>query len=94
MNTIFNKKIEKEINYPRLDTITKIYNGKPIRLTKSDFKWYQKLTKLDDVTFEIDATSYSNNIKKGTATVVVRGTGNYCGTKKVNFTIKVRNLFD
>lgn len=31
---------------------------------------------------------YSNNIKAGTATVTITGTGNYKGTKSVNFTIK------
>lgn len=85
---------QADINSLRLDTITKTYTGKQIRLTTADFKWYQKLTKLDDVTFEIDGTSYSNNIKKGNATVVVRGTGNYCGTKKIIYIIKVRNLFE
>ncbi|MBQ7512611.1 MAG: hypothetical protein IJU11_07710, partial [Prevotella sp.] len=35
--------------------------------------------------------SYSNNTNAGTATVTVKGTGNYSGTAKKNFTIRKRS---
>lgn len=42
--------------------------------------------------FEIVAGSYVNNIKKGTASVQLRGLGNYGGTKTVKFKINTRKL--
>ncbi|MBQ0028174.1 MAG: leucine-rich repeat domain-containing protein [Lachnospiraceae bacterium] len=42
--------------------------------------------------YEIVPGSYTNNIKKGTASVMIRGINSYGGTKKVNFTIKVKDF--
>lgn len=42
--------------------------------------------------FEIVPGSYLNNNKKGTASFVIRGKGNYGGTKKVSFTIKAKTV--
>ena len=36
--------------------------------------------------------SYSNNVKRGTATITITGKGNYTGTKKVTFKIVQRNM--
>jgi len=38
--------------------------------------------------------SYSNNINAGTATVTISGTGNYNGSKNVNFTIDKKSISD
>ena len=37
---------------------------------------------------DYEIVSYSNNISKGTATVTIKGVGNYGGTKTVKFKIK------
>lgn len=42
--------------------------------------------------YEIINDSYSNNINKGTASVTIRGIGNYGGIRKVNFTIKAKGF--
>lgn len=41
---------------------------------------------------EYDIVSYSKNDKKGKATLVIQGKGQYGGTKKVTFTIKARDM--
>lgn len=38
------------------------------------------------------SVTYSNNINAGTATITVQGTGNYRGTKTLNFTINPKTL--
>ena len=43
-------------------------------------------TVLDEQDYEI--IGYENNVKKGKATVIIQGKGNYGETKKVKFTIK------
>ncbi len=47
-------------------------------------------TTLADTDYEI--VGYSNNVKKGTATVVLRGTGDYGGTKKATFKIGAKGV--
>ena len=39
-----------------------------------------------------EIVSYSNNINKGTATAVIKGTGNYSGTKTIKFKIGQKKL--
>ena len=46
-----------------------------------------ELTENEDYT-----VSYSNNVDAGTATVVIKGIGDYSGTKELNFTIKAQSL--
>ncbi|MCR5268628.1 MAG: leucine-rich repeat domain-containing protein [Lachnospiraceae bacterium] len=77
------------------------YTGKAVKLGRGDIRWKSGGKPVDDVTFDFDESSYKNNVNKGKATVVVRGTGNYGGTKTITFTIGSkgilwwwRNLFD
>ena len=62
------------------------------------YKSVPKITDLDGKTlkagtdYEIVEGSYKNNLKKGTASVTIRGTGNYGGTKVVKFTIKSKTF--
>ena len=70
------------------------YN-KYITLKETDFtqvvlKDGTKLTYGKD--FEIVEGSYVNNIKKGTASVTIKGIGNYGGTRKVTFKITSRTM--
>lgn len=41
---------------------------------------------------DYEIVSYSNNVKKGTATVIIKGVGNYGGTKKITFKIKSKKV--
>lgn len=71
------------------------YTGKPITLDKTDagqllVKVNGKKVEADQ--FEIVAGSYTNNVKKGTASVTIRGVDNYGGTKKVSFRIKAKGF--
>ncbi len=70
----------------------KTYTGQPIELEPEDIT--VKATALQVLVYgedyEIVPGSYVNNLSKGTASVTIRGIGNYGGTRKVNFKIKAR----
>ena len=72
------------------------YTGKAIELdTKADPQAVyveEHGTALKPEEYEIVAGSYSNNINKGKAKVVIRGLGNYGGTKTATFKIKGKGL--
>ena len=84
---------KQDISKLTVNAPSKNYTGKPVILTPSDLIWKAKGKKVYDVEIEIDESSYKNNLKKGKATVVVRGTGeNYCGSKTITFGIGVRKI--
>lgn len=68
------------------------YTGSEITLSNSDIKWSAAGKAVEGVDFAIDRYSYKNNVKKGKATVVVKGTGEYCGTRTLTFNIVSRTL--
>lgn len=61
------------------------YTGKEIYPDKNQIEVSIGKTTLADSDYEI--IDYSNNLKKGTATIVIRGKGEYGGTKKATFKI-------
>lgn len=70
---------------------TKVYyTGEEIELTEKDFTVKLGGATLTENDFEI--IGYSNNIKKGTAKVTIRGKGKYGGTKQVSFKILSQNM--
>lgn len=72
----------------------KVYTGKAITLDEQDFTKI-KIGNQDLVygtDYEIVKDSYVNNVKKGTASVTIKGLGNYGGTKKVTFKITNRTI--
>lgn len=72
----------------------KQYTGQEIILEKSEIKVTIKGYTLKPEEFEVIEGSYKNNLKKGTASVTIKGTGNnYGGTKTVNFKIISKNIF-
>ncbi|MCR4738825.1 MAG: leucine-rich repeat protein [Lachnospiraceae bacterium] len=73
-------------------TVPKSYTGKPVKLKPGDITWKSGNKPVENVTFKIDETTYKNNINKGKATVTLRGTGIYGGTKTVTFNIGTRGL--
>lgn len=69
------------------------YTGNQITISKKDIASVKvgKVTLSED-DYDIDVTSYSNNVNCGTASVTIRGKGNYGGSKVATFKIKSRNL--
>lgn len=67
-----------------------IYTGGEICPGKDQIAVKIGQTTLADTDYEI--VGYSNNVKKGTATVVLRGTGDYGGTKKATFKIGAKGV--
>lgn len=72
----------------------KIYTGSAITLTEKDITAKiggdTALTYGKD--YEIVEGSYKNNVKKGTARVMIKGIGDYAGTKTVKFKITSKKL--
>ncbi len=68
------------------------YTGQEIILDKSDITVRIKGKQVDESQFEIVEGSYKNNVKKGTASVTIRGVDNYGGTKTIRFTIKAKGF--
>lgn len=69
-----------------------IYSGSPIILTKEEITLKVGKDTLTSDDFEIVEGSYKNNVKKGTASLTIKGVGNYGGTKTVNFAIKAKTF--
>ena len=68
----------------------KTYTGKAVTLEKEDLTVTIKENggrKLLALNKDFEIAAYSNNVNKGTATVVLRGIGSYSGTKTVKFKI-------
>ncbi|MDE6015704.1 MAG: DUF285 domain-containing protein, partial [Acetatifactor sp.] len=70
-----------------------IYTGVPVTLSEKDVT-----VKIDSATltygkdYTIVPGSYQNNTKKGTATVTIKGMGDYGGTKTVKFKVTAKPL--
>ncbi len=71
-----------------------VYTGKEITLSGEDFTSVKigKDTLVYGEDFEIVEGSYKNNVKKGTASVTIKGKDNYGGEKTVKFKIVPKEL--
>lgn len=69
---------------------TVYYTGEEIVLTEKDLTVKLGTTTLTENDFEI--IGYSNNVKKGTAKVTIRGKGKYGGTKQISFKILPQSM--
>ena len=67
-----------------------VYSGRPLKPGKSQMTITVNGVALNEDDYTI--VSYSNNTKKGTGKVTIRGKGNYGGTKTLKFKIKARKL--
>lgn len=63
------------------------YTGREIRLTKKDLQVTPKGESQPIGSYEILEDTYKNNVKKGTASVQIRGTGEYGGIITVKYKI-------
>ncbi len=84
--------VSKNIGKVKASVEPKTYTGKSVTLSDSDIKFMSGKEVLNDVTYIIDESSYKNNIKKGKATVIIKGTGEYGGTKKITYTIGAKGF--
>ncbi len=73
-----------------------VYTGQEITLDKEDITVKVKGRPIDEnqerSQWEIVPGSYKNNVKKGTASVTIKGADNYGGEKTVKFTIKPKGF--
>lgn len=85
---------ESLINKAKIDKIKKSYTGDEITLTDSELTVkLGKETLVAGRDFVIVEDSYERNINPGTATVMIRGIGDYAGEAKVKFTIQKKRFF-
>lgn len=87
--------VTADIAKAKIKIAVKTYqNGREVRLDPSDIKLTINNTELAyGKDYTIDEHSYTNNAKKGKATVILRGVGkNYGGQRKITFTIRSKTL--
>ena len=70
------------------------YTGEEVTLTKDKItltigKGANQVTLTED---DFEIVGYKNNIRKGTATVILKGKGSYAGTKNVTFKIGAKEF--
>ncbi len=83
-----------EIKNPETNSNKYYYTGSGIRPNRADIHVYVKRgndrVEVDPSCYIVE--SYKNNIKKGNASLVIKGTGEYGGTKSAAYTIVGRSL--
>jgi len=82
--------IKSDIKNAKVSISAQAYTGQPIVPAKSDISVSVGGVKLQEAEFEI--VSCTNNIKKGKASITIKGVGNYGGTKTLKFTIKSKGF--
>lgn len=88
-STLF-RYVTTDIAQTKATVADQIYTGSDITLSKDDFTISYKNVPLNKTDFEI--LSYTKNRNSGTATVTIKGVGNFGGTKTVNYKINKKNL--
>ena len=66
------------------------YTGKARYIKKSDL--VVRFGKNTLTANDYDIVNYQNNVKKGKATITIKGKGNYGGTKKYTFKINPKTI--
>ena len=82
--------VKSDIAKAKVVIPAQIYTGKEIKPEKDQIELSIGKEKLKAEDYEI--ISYSNNVKKGSASVVLQGMGNYGGTKTAKFNIKAKGI--
>ena len=82
-----------KVSAPDGKGVTKEYKGIPIELTGDDLKVTLKGVEGDlEIGTDYEIAAHSNNTSKGTATVVLKGIGDYSGTKTFKFKITQKTV--
>lgn len=84
--------VDANISGAKVTIPAQTYTGKEIKPTSGIQVVLKGQTLSEDRDYTI--VGYSNNINKGTAKIVIRGIGNYGGTKTATFKIKGKGLFN
>lgn len=84
--------IQASISSASVSVLKQIYTGRPITLDRNQIMVRRKGKRVDPNEYEIVPGSYKNNVKKGTASVKIRGVGNYGGIKTVTFVIRAKKF--
>ena len=98
MEVTYTVKSGINISGAKISVNDKTYTGAEITLSGNDFKSATIKIKSNQVNlvygrdYEIVPHSYENNLKKGTATVVIRGLGQYVGDKTIKFKITGKKI--
>ena len=82
--------VQTDIKKASVKVEAQTYTGSAIEPDKTQITIKMGKVTLADTDYEI--VSYSDNVKKGTAKVVLKGGGNYGGTKTVKFKIKSKGF--
>jgi len=82
--------VKADISKATVKVSPQAYTGKAVEPGKDQINITVKGVKLSPSDYEI--VSYANNVKKGKATVVLRGVGNYGGIKTVKFSITAKTV--
>ena len=80
-----------DISKAKVTIPAQIYTGEEIRPGQDVLQVKLGGVSLWETDYEI--VEYRNNIKKGKASVTIKGIGNYGGTKTVQFTIRPKTIF-
>ena len=84
----------KDISKMSFKVSNKEYTGRPVTIEEGDITSIKLGKKVQELKLGENyiITGYTNNVKKGTATVTFEGIGEYGGTKTVKFKITQRNI--
>ena len=80
----------KNIGSAKVSIEPQVYQGTGVELTKDDITITYQNEEVKKEEYEI--IGYSNNKKKGAATVIIQGKGAFGGTKKVKFRITANEM--
>ncbi len=86
-------KVKVTMNDSARSKLYKEYTEKPVSFSPKSIRVEYTEGKTKDwldPKYSFEIVGYRNNVKMGTATMILRGKGNYCGTKEVTFTIGKR----
>ncbi|MBQ8279207.1 MAG: Ig-like domain-containing protein [Roseburia sp.] len=82
--------VASDISKASVKVAAQNYTGKAVEPTKDDIT--VKIGKETLAKTDYEIVGYSNNVKKGTAKVTIRGIGNYGGEKTVTFKINSKTM--
>lgn len=83
--------VEKDINKAKVSIPSQAYTGEPITLEKDQLSIKYNNQTVSENQFEI--VGYENNIKLGTAKVIIQGLGEFGGRKMISFKIVKKRMF-
>lgn len=81
---------QSDIQGAKVKISSQTYTGSEVCPGKADMEIKIGKTVLSDTDYEI--VGYTNNVKKGTAAVIIRGAGDYGGIKKATFKIGAKGF--